>query len=340
MSEYFIREPGQSHSHRIPPIVSSSSSENNGNENSRAPWAPPSPSDDKTPPPKAPFCAEFMDVQPTDTTQTLAEKYGEPTAFLGDGGFGKVRLARKPDSDKVFAVKKYQTKEPLSEIYGHLDLGQRHYLPDQLPEHVERGLLNNFEKWCSAEFYVGISLKHPNLVQSLDLMRDAVGHLCMVMEFCAGGNLFEYVNHDKRSGGYLVKDEADCFFIQIMRGFKYLHERGLTHGDVKLENVLVTERGCAKLNDFGRTKNYGRMFDDSGSRKLFDTRTIDVWSAGVMQRKGNGYFKLNTLGNENCSKALHSIFEPEAEKRITAEQLLETPWAKEIHVCEAGRLGL
>ncbi|KAH7312003.1 kinase-like domain-containing protein [Rhexocercosporidium sp. MPI-PUGE-AT-0058] len=287
----------------------------------------------------------------------------------------------KLDSERVFAVKRYQPREPLSERLSEYDFGQHEYPKDQLPEHVERKFHNQFEKESTAEYYVSFGLSHPNLVETLDLMRDATGQLCLVMEFC---NLLEFVVRDKPNGSYLVREEADCFFMQIMRGFKYLHGMGITHGDVKLDNVLVTEKGCAKLTDFGRASRHRRMkfgklpptkvdypqmqppqlFNDKN--ESFDSRTMDVWSAGMLyyllrrgnfmwakahksdenyalfleQRKRKDFIDFNLLGNANCAEAFYSIFEPIADKRITAEQFLETPWAREVHVCEAGTRGL
>jgi serine/threonine protein kinase len=70
------------------------------------------------------------------------------------------------------------------------------------------------------------------------------------MEYCSDGDLFSLVKK-----GYL-KDEARttdryCLFKQLVQGINYLHSHGVAHRDIKLENLLVTDRCKLKLTDFG-----------------------------------------------------------------------------------------
>lgn len=52
------------------------------------------------------------------------------------------------------------------------------------------------------------------------------------MEYCEGGDLHSFLSKVPVSN-----DKANYFFTQIMRGVAYMHELGVAHRDLKLENV-------------------------------------------------------------------------------------------------------
>ena len=39
--------------------------------------------------------------------------------------------------------------------------------------------------------------------------------------------------------------------MQLIRGLGYIHEKGIAHRDIKLENILLTNLGHLKICDFG-----------------------------------------------------------------------------------------
>lgn len=113
----------------------------------------------------------------------------------------------------------------------------------------------------------------------------------MVMEYVAGGELFEYiVKHGK-----LKESEARRFFQQIISGVDYCHRHMVVHRDLKPENLLLDSNQCVKIADFGlsnmmmdgeflRTScgspNYAAPEVISG--KLYAGPEVDIWSAGVI----------------------------------------------------------
>ena len=66
-----------------------------------------------------------------------------------------------------------------------------------------------------------------------------------------GGDLFSYIEH--KAG--CIEDEEACSIVhQVLKGLQYLHGRGITHRDLKPDNVLMTSSNShAKvvLTDFG-----------------------------------------------------------------------------------------
>ena len=92
-------------------------------------------------------------------------------------------------------------------------------------------------------------LSHPNLVTIFDAgsERDAGGRCFVVMEEITGGSLRSRL----AKGRPLPVAEAVRVAGQIARALQYLHANDIVHGDVKPENVLIDERGDARLADFG-----------------------------------------------------------------------------------------
>ena len=135
------------------------------------------------------------------------------------------------------------------------------------------------------------------------------------MEAVHGGELFDYVVASKG----LREREAGGVFVQMVQGVRDAHARGITHRDLKLENVLYVQRAAAgapvKLIDWGLAHQHAVRHDGSvqlerlhsrcGSRAYmapevlasrdrpkghratssphagFDSFCADVWSLGI-----------------------------------------------------------
>lgn len=59
---------------------------------------------------------------------------------------------------------------------------------------------------------IASSLHHPNALGAIDVLRDDEGDLCLVMDFCVGGDLRALATSRQ-----LDSIEADCFFKQTLR---------------------------------------------------------------------------------------------------------------------------
>ena len=209
-----------------------------------------------------------------NASTSLVDKYGKCQEVVGRGAFGIVRISHKKMEngvgEKLFAVKEFRRR----------------------PEETEK----KYSKRLTAEFCISSSLRHPNVIHTLDLLKDSKGDYCEVMEFCAGGDLYTLV----LAAGKLEVQEADCFFKQMMRGVEYMHEMGVAHRDLKPENLLLTTRGGLKITDFGNGECFRMAWENDahmvsglcGSApyiapeeyidKEFDARAVDVWACGVI----------------------------------------------------------
>lgn len=206
---------------------------------------------------------------------TLVEKYGKCQEIVGRGAFGIVRVSHKPDpkgskAEQLYAVKEFRRR----------------------PEENQK----KYQKRLTSEFCISSSLRHPNVIHTLDLLQDAKGDYCEVMEFCAGGDLYTLV----LAAGKLDVHEADCYFKQLMRGVEYMHEMGVAHRDLKPENLLLTTHGSLKITDFGNGECFRMAWEKDAhmtaglcgsapyiapeeyTEKEFDPRAVDVWATGVI----------------------------------------------------------
>lgn len=72
----------------------------------------------------------------------------------------------------------------------------------------------------------------------------------IIFEYCAGGDLSQLVEHDKK----LTEDTVRKFGIELVEGLSYLHGNSIIYSDLKPANILLNEYGVLKLCDFGLSK--------------------------------------------------------------------------------------
>ena len=96
------------------------------------------------------------------------------------------------------------------------------------------------------EAEAGIRLRHPNIVQIIDVGRQDQRHY-MIMEYVEGMNLRDFMKLRTR----IPTEQAVPLMLGMARGLQYSLERGVTHRDIKGTNILISNAGEAKLVDFG-----------------------------------------------------------------------------------------
>ncbi|KAL9247980.1 hypothetical protein vseg_021347 [Gypsophila vaccaria] len=187
------------------------------------------------------------------------EKY-EVMKQLGAGNFGVARLMRHKVTQELVAMK-------------YIERGLK------IDENVAREIINHR------------SLRHPNIIRFKEVVLTPT-HLGIVMEYAAGGELFERIC----TAGRFSEDEARYFFQQLISGVNYCHNMQICHRDLKLENTLLDGSPSPRLKicDFGYSKSsllHSRPKSTVGtpayiapevlSRREYDGKLADVWSCGV-----------------------------------------------------------
>lgn len=82
-------------------------------------------------------------------------------------------------------------------------------------------------------------LHHKSILELYTYFEDA-DHVYLVMELCAGGELYRYL---QQRGSPLSEPEARRIMVQLIGGLQYLHSHGIIHRDLKLSNLLLTAKG-------------------------------------------------------------------------------------------------
>jgi serine/threonine protein kinase len=137
---------------------------------------------------------------------------------IGDGGIGEVFRARDTRVGRTVALKKVGPA-----IAGH-------------PERLQRFL---------EDARAASALSHPNIATLFDV-GEADGVPYLAYEFAAGRSL-----RDECAGVPMNPRRALDLAIQIADGVAEAHAHNIIHGDLRLDTVMVTGKGSAKVLDFG-----------------------------------------------------------------------------------------
>ncbi|OLY77949.1 Serine/threonine protein kinase KIN1 [Smittium mucronatum] len=140
------------------------------------------------------------------------------------------------------------------------------------------------------EIAISQILYHPNICETFDTIVSP-HHFYLISEVVSGGQLLDYI----LKKGRLNESHARKFARQILSAINYMHENNIVHRDLKIENILITNKGNIKIIDFGLSNVYSNsehLHTYCGSLyfaapELLNSNPytgpeVDIWSFGVV----------------------------------------------------------
>uniref|UniRef100_A0A672ZPA9 Protein kinase domain-containing protein n=1 Tax=Sphaeramia orbicularis TaxID=375764 RepID=A0A672ZPA9_9TELE len=182
---------------------------------------------------------------------------------IGEGSFGRALLVR---------CKRSQEKYVLKEI--------------QLPKSQSK------QESSRREAVLLSKMRHPNIVAFREAF-EADDLLCIVMEYCSGGDLLHRIQQQKTA--QFCVDDILKWFAQMCAGTKHIHDKRVLHRDLKAKNIFLTDNGTIKLGDFGSacilnsSKAFAQTYVGTPyyvAPEIWDNKPYnnksDVWSLGCV----------------------------------------------------------
>ena len=249
--------------------------------------------------------------------------------MIGEGMFGKVKLAIHLITNEKVAIKIFDKGKIKS---------------SKESQYIER------EISILKKLYHYNTIKLFNIIQNND-------YIFLIQEYIPGKELLNYIEKNDN----LSEKDICKIYQQLISGIEYMHEIGIAHRDLKLENILLNNKKDIKIIDFGLSNSYDKNSDEllhssCGSPcyaapemiKGIEYRGIntDIWSSGIIlylmlcksfpfNDKNNsklykkilsGKFNIpNNLSNE-AKDLLINLLKVNPEERIKINEIKNHPW--------------
>lgn len=219
-----------------------------------------------------PICEDEMKLC-VETKNFVGESNEMPTSKyeiikpLGSGSFGSVFYSKNKINQNEVAIKKIIKSE--TNKIDNLDI--------------------------SNEIEILKKLTHPNIMKIYEFYNTKTAYY-IVEEYCKYGELFDQIKQ------HFSEDQISFMIYQLLSAINYLHQKGITHRDIKLENILVSDIEIhpitnekyywIKLIDFGAAKNFSKKNEKTivGTSYYIAPEVLkgnynfkcDLWSIGVI----------------------------------------------------------
>ena len=201
-------------------------------------------------------------VKEYDHTVAITENYRFQDTLLGKGSSAHVVLGVNKKTQRRYAIK--------------------------VVDITKRNAAWRFDR----EFDILKECDHINITRIFEMYRKK-NALYFVMELHTGGHLGQAVLNHR---GPLPQEKARAYILQLTQAIAHCHHRGICHRDIKLQNIVLENKGAEaqiKLLDFG---NATRFVGNTPMNKLVGTtytcapevfkqeydERCDVWSIGVV----------------------------------------------------------
>uniref|UniRef100_A0A8B9J5K7 Cyclin-dependent kinase 10 n=1 Tax=Astyanax mexicanus TaxID=7994 RepID=A0A8B9J5K7_ASTMX len=167
---------------------------------------------------------------------------------IGEGTYGIVYRARDTRTNEIVALKKVRMDKE----------------KDGIPISSLR------------EITLLLRLRHPNIVELKEVVVGShLESLFLVMSYCEQdlASLLENMQSP------FSEAQVKCIVLQLLKGLEYLHHNFILHRDLKVSNLLMTDKGCVKIGDVQTSSGHAPEL-------LLGTKTqttaLDMWAVGCI----------------------------------------------------------
>ncbi|MGD1023516.1 MAG: protein kinase [Candidatus Sulfotelmatobacter sp.] len=159
-----------------------------------------------------------------------------------------------------FAISKRLGAGGMGQVYGAEDTTlKRHVAIKRMAPHANSTAADH--KRLLKEAQRASALNHPNVGAIYDVVEHA-GELWLVMEYVEG----ETLRH--RLSQPISTEEFFSIASQCCEGLQAAHEKGIIHGDIKPDNIMLTAGNRVKILDFGVARRAWSSNPDEATKSM------------------------------------------------------------------------
>lgn len=109
------------------------------------------------------------------------------------------------------------------------------------------------------EYELSYNLNHPSIVNILGFDENTPAGPAIIIEYINGTSLDKYLAKPVP----VPVSHRKSILNDIMDGLEYLHHRGILHNDLKPENIIINQKGAARIIDFGLSEGEDSVWTGS-----------------------------------------------------------------------------
>ncbi|RWS30370.1 testis-specific serine/threonine-protein kinase 1-like protein 1 [Leptotrombidium deliense] len=213
-------------------------------------------------------------------------------------------------------------------------------------------------KFLPRETFALKTLRHKNVIVVHDIF--TLTNKIYIFMSLGRGDLIDVLEKN----GAFQEEQCKILFKEIVDGLEFVHNHGLTHRDLKVDNILLDKNGHAIITDFGFAR---RVYDKVDGRRVlaetycgttayiapevleqkpYNPQMADVWSLGVVLylmmndtfpfddnddkkmliAQQNRDYVIEQNWSSELKDLIAKMLEPNLQERITVPQILAHPW--------------
>ena len=259
-------------------------------------------------------------------------------------------------------ISQYQIKGKIGEgMFGKVKLGVHLLTKEKVAIKIfDKGKIKNEKEaeYIEREISILKKLNHYNTIKLYNIIQNE-NFIFLIQEYVPNGELLNFLENPENMN--LTESQLCKIYQQIISGLEYLHEVGIAHRDLKLENILLNYKKDIKIIDFGLSNEYNKENEEllqssCGSPCYAAPEMIkglqyhgldtDIWSSGILlylmlcksfpfndknnsklyQKILSGKFTLpNYLSNE-AKDLICKLLKVNPSERIKLNEIKKHPW--------------